>query len=322
MIVYLAQVVNLIASLIQNFIVLTSAVGQVIVVLITNISSIIIKSIGSVLLFFQIIYEDNKNIFTEQLPNMANEMFDAIYGQSSHLQNILLSSYEELIFKLSTILSSIKWTFGAVFIVCRDVLLILKKTLIFFGDTLWLLLTFVPVHLPLILKTFIVYVKDLVVSNVIDGYMELLRVTNFLSDVPLESFMGLITAIIITRSCIHFRSTIQYQITNVYWITLRKIMYLYYSIYNYFTDPEGRIISQLVGGQPIVSRDINVLDNPDDPNGADALCVICQERQKCVLTLPCRHVCLCTECCMRLYDYQRTCPVCRTFIYHSVTVYL
>uniref|UniRef100_S4PRQ8 RING finger protein 26 n=1 Tax=Pararge aegeria TaxID=116150 RepID=S4PRQ8_9NEOP len=109
---------------------------------------------------------------------------------------------------------------------------------------------------------------------------------------------------------------------DFYWILVRKFLYFYYAIYNYFTNSEVRLITQMVGEQQVNFRNVESHTANDNDDSVDALCVICQERQKCVLTLPCRHVCLCTECCMRLYGYQRTCPICRTFIYHSVTIYL
>lgn len=325
MITYLAKFVNILASIFQNVVIFTSYIGQVIVLLVTIVTSFIYNALKCILLFFQIVYEDNVTIFTEDLPTLTNNFYDAFYYHIYYLCNVLTTLGSEIIIKANLIIGNIKWSISILFFIIYEVLSYLKKTIIFFGDTLWLVLTFVPVHLPDLTKALFKYMKDSVVNSVIDAYMALLRVTNFLSDVPLESFMGILTAMIIARSCIHFRETIQVQIMNIYWILVRKVTYLYHVVYNYFTDSEVRMITQIVGGQAVVSRDIDfqlASDNEDPANAAEALCVICQERQKCVLTLPCRHVCLCTECCMRLYGYQRTCPICRTFIYHSVTVYL
>ncbi|XP_064072057.1 uncharacterized protein LOC135193452 [Vanessa tameamea] len=327
MIAYLAKIINLFVSLIQNIILFASSIGQVIVVLITIVISFLCNIVRNILIFFQIVYEDNIIIFTDDLPNLASNLNEAIYYQWSNLQNILSTFSNETTFKVNMIISNIKMTLSSTIFIIGEVLHILKCSVVFCGDTLWLVLTFVPVQLPYLIKIFFKYLKDTIVNNVIDGYLALLKITNFLSDVPLQSFMGIVTAMIIVRLCIHFREVIHSQILSFYWTLIRKVTYIYYVLYNYCTNSEVRIITQMVdGGQPVVSRnsDVHLLnDNDEDPaNSTDALCVICQERQKCVLTLPCRHVCLCTECCMRLYGYQRTCPICRTFIYHSVTVYL
>uniref|UniRef100_A0A1I8Q0P1 RING-type domain-containing protein n=1 Tax=Stomoxys calcitrans TaxID=35570 RepID=A0A1I8Q0P1_STOCA len=52
-------------------------------------------------------------------------------------------------------------------------------------------------------------------------------------------------------------------------------------------------------------------------------CVVCRDRQKCVVLLPCKHLCLCEECAdYMIFSAQRqTCPLCRTSIVHSMSVY-
>ena len=41
------------------------------------------------------------------------------------------------------------------------------------------------------------------------------------------------------------------------------------------------------------------------------LCVVCQDAQKDVIFLPCRHMCACTSCARRLVGRLALCPVCR-----------
>jgi hypothetical protein len=49
------------------------------------------------------------------------------------------------------------------------------------------------------------------------------------------------------------------------------------------------------------------------------MCVICQEREKSVVLLPCRHMCLCAEC--ALHDHLQQCPLCRRRIEDRISVY-
>lgn len=49
------------------------------------------------------------------------------------------------------------------------------------------------------------------------------------------------------------------------------------------------------------------------------LCVICAEREKTVVLLPCRHLCLCDVC--SSYDSMVNCPLCRKDIDHKISVY-
>lgn len=323
MISYVAKVISLFALTIQKVFALASFIGQVIVTVITGISSAILHVIQNVILFFQIVYEDNISIFTEELPSFSNDVFNTIASQWSHLEHGFNVVFSNIYFKISAIIGTIKWFVSAVILIISEVLHLFKSGVIFIGSTIWLLLTFIPVHLPQLLSALASSLADIIVTRVVDAYMALLKITNFLTDVPLESFIGITSAIVIVRLIIHFKETIQAKVFTLYWSLVRKFWYYYYALYNYFIDHEVREITRMSIGQDVGTRQVD--SSPavvDDGSAADALCVICQERQKCVLTLPCRHVCLCTECCMRLYGYQRTCPICRTFIYHSVTVYL
>jgi len=51
------------------------------------------------------------------------------------------------------------------------------------------------------------------------------------------------------------------------------------------------------------------------------LCVVCQDRSKCVIILPCRHLCLCTVCCIIIQREHRICPVCRQDVRRTMKVY-
>ena len=54
-------------------------------------------------------------------------------------------------------------------------------------------------------------------------------------------------------------------------------------------------------------------------------CVVCQDALKCVLVLPCRHMCLCIHCAHYLVSQrirQRICPLCRTRIETIMDVFV
>lgn len=319
-----ANVINIFATTLRNILLLASFTGQLIVSVVTWISSVIFNIIQTIASFFQIVYEDNVTIFSEDIPASVYGVYDTIQSQLEQVHSGISDIYNTTYIKICGGLSAVNWLVKIMLMMCNDVLTVFKSTIIFAGDTMWLIITFIPVHLPLLLRAAFKSIGTVVLNIVIDGYMLLLKFTNYLTEVPLQSLMGITSAIVIARLCIHFRETIYTQIILLYWSLVRNILYLYYVIFNYFSNPDIAIIPRIVSGEDLMAREVNLSSHEADEiaNAADALCVICQEQQKCVLTLPCRHVCLCADCCRRLYGYQRTCPICRTFIYHSVTVYL
>ncbi|XP_063362077.1 E3 ubiquitin-protein ligase RNFT2-like [Cydia amplana] len=324
MIALVAKIINLFALTVRSVLLGASFVGHVIFLAVAGVCTALVNFVDSVRTFIQIVYEDNLPIFNEDIPNFTNDVIDTFVSQVVFVWNGVTKVYSDIFLKFSAIVVSIKWLIDSVFLVISEVLYIIKSAVICLGDALWLIVTFIPVQLPQLVKQLLRYLTEIAIDGIVSAYMTLLKFTNFLTDVPLESFMGIISAIVIVRLCIHFREDIQTRFTSLYWSVVRNSMYLYHLFYNYFTDSEVRVITSLVGGREARVREAEAILRAanDAADAADALCVICQERQKCVLTLPCRHICLCSECCMRLYGYQRTCPICRTFIYHSVTVYL
>ncbi|KAL5279096.1 RNF26 family protein [Megaselia abdita] len=50
------------------------------------------------------------------------------------------------------------------------------------------------------------------------------------------------------------------------------------------------------------------------------ICVICQDQPKCVVLLPCKHLCLCKEC--NDHYFHGFCPLCRTNIQKKLIVFI
>ena len=56
-----------------------------------------------------------------------------------------------------------------------------------------------------------------------------------------------------------------------------------------------------------------------DQQKEQRLCVVCQESEKSVVLLPCRHMCLCEACSTN--NQVQFCPLCRRPIAHRISVY-
>lgn len=55
------------------------------------------------------------------------------------------------------------------------------------------------------------------------------------------------------------------------------------------------------------------------------LCVVCQTENKNIVVMPCRHMCMCKNCCTQLFRihryHRRTCPLCRHTITSTMEIY-
>lgn len=51
------------------------------------------------------------------------------------------------------------------------------------------------------------------------------------------------------------------------------------------------------------------------------LCVICCDSPKCIVLLPCRHMCLCEPCTRLVFQNDMRCPLCRKVINSKIHVY-
>ena len=55
----------------------------------------------------------------------------------------------------------------------------------------------------------------------------------------------------------------------------------------------------------------------------DKLCVICQDNEKCIMILPCRHLCICQDCQVLLRQRgNNMCPICRRNVRQMIKAYL
>lgn len=78
----------------------------------------------------------------------------------------------------------------------------------------------------------------------------------------------------------------------------------------------GSLLINSESTEPTAPLYADLLSIKSIPN--ELLCVVCHDRQKCILLNPCLHVCLCAICQVQLTN----CPVCKTGIEQKTIVYI
>jgi hypothetical protein len=69
-----------------------------------------------------------------------------------------------------------------------------------------------------------------------------------------------------------------------------------------------------------VGRDEDVVNPQADPDEDEDVCVICLTNPKDTTVLPCRHMCLCSDCAAQLLLSNNRCPLCRGNIDRLMTI--
>lgn len=199
----------------------------------------------------------------------------------------------------------------------------LKRTLILFGSGIWFLVTLIPLSMVYGFTCSTYYVglllnevRTITGSMVSAFYLTLQNMYKFATDVPLESAIGLLVGMCIIYILIQFH-VLLYRFAHQR--TLSFIEHVRRNMQNLqfrFLRPNGPILEEL--SEQESSEDSDTRENDLE----DKYCVICQDHQKSVLLLPCRHVCLCAACNTRLKNYNRTCPICRTVVERTMKIFI
>ncbi|XP_072394962.1 uncharacterized protein [Diabrotica undecimpunctata] len=213
---------------------------------------------------------------------------------------------------------------------------LIKHFIVLFGAGVWFVITLIPFSIISLLNLFASAIKsvlqniyDTIVTTVI-GLNDCLRnIYVFVTDVPVESAVGLIVA-----GCLIYVIT-QFNVA-IYLYSRRVYLNLLSRFRRPFVPPvvqrqtirnERNYLRLPLNRRPQIRRSFVPEAIPNMPNKNDntvdeRYCVICQERNKCILVLPCKHVCMCMECNAQLQLYNTTCPICRNDIESTMKIFV
>ena len=61
-------------------------------------------------------------------------------------------------------------------------------------------------------------------------------------------------------------------------------------------------------------------ENEYRENKSNSTCVVCFEAPKCILLMPCKHLCLCENCSERIEI--KNCPICRNTVKNKIKIFV
>lgn len=278
---------------------------------------ILFESIGAFVQDVITGFQQTLNITTQFLEEMNVNFTKTIWFTNEALNKILTFSVT-----LCLVPFHILWT---MFIVIQHGILLCKNLVILFGSGMWFCITLIP-HFILNLGSMCVSLIhnlktklcDLVLKIVDNMKLSISNSYEFFTDVPLEAVMGIFVA-----TCMVYIFTQFYMIifTYIYFQIRNTLLQIYHQLRRLRVRSRTATRTAPTRHPRIQARSrLNVSDASKISD--DRFCVICQERQKCILLLPCRHVCMCDQCTIRLELYNNVCPICRNDIDDTMRIFV
>lgn len=91
---------------------------------------------------------------------------------------------------------------------------------------------------------------------------------------------------------------------------------------NYDSDEDAPLALRLLARKHRKSQSPGFLKRQLLLEQEEKLCVVCLTNNKCVILMPCRHLCMCNDCSEIIERTSQSCPICRTDFDRRVTVYM
>ena len=232
---------------------------------------------------------------------------------------------------------------------------VLKNCIILIGSGIWLALKVIPLGFVYLCSMCILFIgrsfnelKSLVQSIAMGIVNFGNTLITFLYDIPIEAQAGLILGTLLLYACMKYHSHIIQGIHRI----LEETRYLLHCIW---TALESFLL-RIVTNQQNVNAELTERERMQRDTESDAtdeenvtlnlrsryvarisspprkaslvqdqenmLCVVCQDRDKCIIILPCRHLCLCSVCSDIIQRELGVCPICRENVGRTMKIYV
>ncbi|KAB0795950.1 hypothetical protein PPYR_10011 [Photinus pyralis] len=200
-----------------------------------------------------------------------------------------------------------------------------KEWILLIGSGIWFALTLIPLFV-VYLCTMTTYYVGLLTSEIfnltihsIDSTKNVLHCGyDFITDVPIDSLAGLVFGFFIIVVFIKLQGIIYQKVQLLLQMIGRS--------FSRFQLPVRRAQYRNANPRPVPppsdKSESSSSDDELDYQSNRNLCLVCQDSSRCMLLLPCRHLCLCEQCVGRIRNYAYNCPLCRSAVEETMKVFV
>lgn len=231
---------------------------------------------------------------------------------------------------IKTLYNGIEYGLLGTFEKVKNIFIILKQILILFGDGVWFVIIYLPKSVaslgPLCwnyFTTVAIKTNNLLKSIIKNALGSAFEFYNFITDVPWEAFIGLMIAICFLLIFLQFYNTLVGYARSKLSLIVNAFKERYNSVKMqlYLIYLRARRTDSLKASFKLSQTKPTTSYNSTDWNDS-RLCVICQDRDKCIVVLPCKHLCICDVCIDRQIMFNKSCPICRERIRRTMKIYV
>lgn len=250
---------------------------------------------------FWVFFEDlsqNVSLAVAGMHSLCSSLLDSILLVLHTVKNVVFGIFSGV----SGAFDALVDFFCSIYNALALLVTLLKNFVVLLGGGIWFAVTLVPLLLIYVCGAIMSYTRLLVQETFdftkrmfYEAPNALYNLYCFVSDVPLESLAGLIVGTCIVYIIITFH-------IFLYQLLTRSLLRIVPGNFSGFW-------TSLFGNEGKANIDM------------DSFCIVCREHYKCVLLLPCKHLCLCQTCHATLRNYNRSCPICRKNIQRTMKIY-
>lgn len=336
-------------------------IGQNIVSLLVNVLEKMCLGLQIVYYAAYVLYEDYCFFIADLVTkikwivNAVQYIFKYLCAFCEQVMIGLKSSYDSVYYSVYSNFEFVVTLLGKGASSIYNALEILKQSLIFMGNGIWFLISFLPLTIMYLTTLFLCFISHsflelyLALCNILQAISSIFESTIiFFSDVPAQSACGLILGSISTYFLVKNYSVIVQLIARILLLLLgsgqilrRMWNCLQYFFSRIFSPQRNMTIlsrNEQLQQTPQMQSNVNGHTNRSEYNECrenshfnygssryselGKLCIVCQDLEVSAIIFPCRHVCLCSVCCDIIEERYGRCPICRQRVERTMTVFI